>query len=260
MSPVLIIAALVWEVSAPTDVTTLDAIDVRVTLVNKGAAPARWNPAHPTITLIPARGQRHPAKLTDALQQSGNVEPGPGELGYSAQFDLRRLFGRLSAGSYHLRVGSSRVGFTVTATTLAAAEKANARPPGLELALDPPKVVDRNFRRYETAVFSNRTGAPVSYRAYTWGHDPKHPLQTTMSWERWHPKLGWQSPGNLGWCGTGLGKQITANRGADWVHVMHGSFSDGIYRYVLEVDQGGNTIKVPSRAVLIDNSAYYGIP
>ncbi len=258
MAPVLIVAALVWEVTAPAQVTTADSIDVRVELRNRGTAVQRWNPGPPTISLIPERGRARSLPVPDRMQQSGNVDPPPGEAAYSAQFDLRRLFGRLPAGRYQLRVGPARAAFAVTDTTLAAAERANPGIAGLDLVVEPLVIVDKAWRRPETAHLHNHTADPVSFRAYTWGHDPKTPLMPIITWERWHPALGWSSPaGQFGWCGTGLGEQTTAPGASEWLHVMHTSLTDGIYRYVLEVDRGGAKVRVTSQAIQIDNLAAY---
>jgi hypothetical protein len=227
-----------------------------VALVNRGGAVASWNPQTPTATLVPAHGRARSRPIAEALHQSGNVSPPPGEAAYVAQFDLRRLFGKLPAGRYQLRVGPAHADFAIADTTLADAERASGRPAGLDLIVDPPRQVEKNLWRLETATLVNRSGAPVTYAAYI-DNNPSHPLMTTMTWERWHPAHGWQSPGPMGWCGTGLGQQTTAAGARQRLHLL-GGFSDGIYRYVLTVDQGGRKLRIPSQAVLVDNFAYYG--
>lgn len=143
MAPVLIVAALVWEVTAPAQLTTADSIDVHVVLRNRGTAVQRWNPQPPAVSLVPERGRARSLTVPQWAHQSGNVDPPPGEIAYSAQFDLRRAFGRLRPGKYEVRVGPARAAFTVTGTTLAAAERANPGIPGLELIVDPLVVVDK---------------------------------------------------------------------------------------------------------------------
>lgn len=251
---------MTWHLSVPKEVTTLDAVTLTSHLKNTSGRQFVFDfdgqTASPQLVITPKGGDpitipmdRHPG----FRHQSGNHKPKDGEIVQGYSVDLRVFTGKLAEGQYTIQIvyakgdyaildlpgfkpadlASPKATFVVRKTTMDEARASLPKNKDVRFTIDPP-VVDKNdqakVRHYRTGTVKNTGDKPITFSAYTWGHEKGQPLSMIMDWNKWNPEHGWLDNQQLGWCGTGLGP-YTLKPGESVKVMLHPALEDGVYRY-----------------------------
>ena len=251
---------LTWELALPRSFTTLDGVTITSQLKNSSGGQIIWDTgekmAVPNLVLTPKGKDPFVIPMRPHAgfnRQSGNHKPKPGEIVQGFTVDLRVFTGRIRPGEYTAHIVypkdtftirhlpgfkpvdlvSPKVSFIVQSTTLADAQDAIPANQDLMFTTD-ARIVDKNdkakVRHLSTGTVKNIGKQPVTFHAYTWGHEAGKPLSMIMNWNKWDPKHGWLDSQQLGWCGTGLGP-YTLKPGESVKVILNNHMSDGVYRY-----------------------------